>query len=174
MMFEFTYPMLLDTIRTVGILVGIFYYIDTLRNAEKNRTKEMVFRRMQTRSPDYFMNIYESSPENFEWKTVEEFYQKYNAATTPELLSKRSSIQDKLNAWGFMLKEDMVSIELIGRLHSPTFIKHWWESNEPIYLDSREKSGNPDFMADFEYLYNAIKKKYPNLQVEERIKTPRK
>jgi hypothetical protein len=98
---------------------------------------------------------------------------RFNQVTTPEILSKRASIQDKLNAWGFMLKEGMVNIDLIGRLHCPTFIKHWWESNEPIYLDSRAKSGNPNFMADFEYLYYVIKKKYPNLQVEERIKIPR-
>ncbi len=66
--------------------------------------KEMVFRRMQTRSPDYFIDLYGSSPRNYEWETVEEFHQKYNVEKTPELIAKRSSIQDKLNAWGFLLK----------------------------------------------------------------------
>jgi hypothetical protein len=97
-MVELTIEVMLDIIRTSGIIVGIFYYITTLRNAEKNRIKEMVFRRMQTRTPNYFLDVYETSPQNFEWNTTEEFDKKYNATTTPELIAKRASIQDQLRA----------------------------------------------------------------------------
>ena len=172
-MAEITYQMILSTLQTVGLLVGIFYYITTLRNAEKNRIKEMVFRRMQTRTPEYFMDIYKSSPANYEWETVEEFQRKYNPRTTPELMAKRASLQDKLSAWGFLLREGMIDIEFIGRLHNPSFIQYWWESNEPIYMESRKTQNNPDLWTDFEFLYNAIKKKYPHSQVEPRYKIQR-
>ena len=119
------------------------------------------------------MDVYNSSPANYEWESVEEFHRKYNNTTTPELLAKRASIQDKLNSWGFLLKEGVIDIELIGRLHSPSFIQYWWESNEPIYLESRKTQNNPDFMADFEFLYNAVMKKYPNSQVEPKFKLKR-
>jgi hypothetical protein len=36
-MAEITYQMVLSTIQTVGLLVGIFYYITTMRNAQKTR-----------------------------------------------------------------------------------------------------------------------------------------
>ena len=36
-MVEFTYQVALDTIRTVGILVGIIYYLAILRNTQKTR-----------------------------------------------------------------------------------------------------------------------------------------
>ena len=172
-MVDVSYQMVLSTLQTAGLLVGIFYYITTLRNAEKNRTKEMVFRRMQTRTPEYFLDVYDASPPNFEWSTVEEFHEKYNPDTTPELIAKRAYVQDRLNAWGYLLREGLINIELIGRLHNPSFIQYWWECNEPIFLASRKAQNNPDFMADFEYLYNAIMKKYPDSQVEPRFKERR-
>lgn len=173
MMVDMTYQMVLNTLQTAGLLVGIFYYITTLRNAEKNRIKEMVFRRMQTRTPQYFLDVYSSSPANFKWESIEDYDQKYNANTTPELLAKRASIQDQLNAWGFLLKEGMINIGLIGRLHNPSFIQYWWESNKSIYLARREAQGNPDFMSDFEYLYDAVMKKYPKSYVQEVYKIER-
>ena len=172
-MVELTIEVVLDIIRTSGIIVGIFYYVTTLRNADKNRMKEMVFRRMQTRSPDYFMDVYNSSPMSFEWDSVEEFHRKYNPQTTPELYAKRASIQDKLTAWGYLLREGVVDIEFIGRMHNPSFIQNWWESNEPIYLESRKIQNNPDLWSDFEFLYKAVMKKYPNSQSEPRFKNQR-
>ena len=36
-MAEITYQMVLSTLQTVGLLVGIFYYVTTMRNAQKTR-----------------------------------------------------------------------------------------------------------------------------------------
>jgi preprotein translocase subunit YajC len=36
-MVEITYQMVMSTLQTAGILVGIFYYIMTLRNQRKNQ-----------------------------------------------------------------------------------------------------------------------------------------
>jgi hypothetical protein len=41
-MIEITIPLLLDVIRTIGILVGIFYYITIMRNADKVRRTQLV------------------------------------------------------------------------------------------------------------------------------------
>ena len=47
-MAEITYQMVLSTLQTVGLLVGIFYYVITLRNQEK------------TRHASLFMGVYQS------------------------------------------------------------------------------------------------------------------
>jgi hypothetical protein len=47
MMVEVTNQMVLSTLQTAGILLVIFYYVSTLRNAKSNRMKEMVFNRMR-------------------------------------------------------------------------------------------------------------------------------
>jgi hypothetical protein len=162
MMVELNYPLMLDVIRTAGILVGIYYYISILRNAQKNRTIDMVFQRTQTRSVEYFQNINELSQMETGWNTPDEFYEKYNYEKTPELIAKRSNINSGLNAWGYLLREGLVDIDFVCRFNTPGWIMHWWKTNEPIIMQTRDHN-NPDSNRDFEFLYNAVKKRYPNI-----------
>jgi hypothetical protein len=43
-MAEITYQMVLSTFQTVGILVGIFYYVTSLRNQNKARQAQLIAR----------------------------------------------------------------------------------------------------------------------------------
>jgi len=67
-MVEITYQMVLSTLQTLGILVGIFYYVMTLRNQRKNqeislRKQELTLKAqeqaLETRQAQLFMNIYD-------------------------------------------------------------------------------------------------------------------
>ena len=40
-MVEFTVPLLLDVIRTAGILVGIVYYVATIRSNQRNQQLQL-------------------------------------------------------------------------------------------------------------------------------------
>jgi hypothetical protein len=163
-MVEITYQMVLSTLQTVGILVGIFYYVMTLRNAQKDRMIEMVFQRTQTRTPEYFENITEVSPMMSGWNTVDEFYQKYNVEKTPKLMAKRSSINSNLSAWGYLLREDLVDVDFVCRFNTPIWIIRWYEVNEPLILRNRSLH-DPENLKDFEFLYRAVKAKYPDIDV---------
>jgi len=44
MMVEITYQMILSTIQTVGILIGIFYYVMTLNYTKKNQEQTLKMR----------------------------------------------------------------------------------------------------------------------------------
>ena len=162
---QITFQTIFQFLQTAGLLVGIGYYVTTLRNAEKNRMKEMVFQRMQTRTPEYYLNIFESNPSLLEFETIEDYHSKYNWRTTPELLAKRYTIQSKLDAWGFLLKEGLIDLEFITQLHNPSFIVSWYEALEPIFVDNR-KRGNPESNKEFEYLYKAIKKRHPQTKID--------
>ena len=164
-MVDVSYQIVLSTLQTAGILVGIFYYITTLRNAQKNRTIDMVFQRTQTRTVEYFQSINELSQMEGGWNTPDEFWEKYNWKKTPELINKRANINSGLNAWGYLLREGLVDIDFVCRFNTPGWILHWWKTNEPIVMQSRSHN-NPDNSRDFEFLYNAVKKKYPNIDEE--------
>ena len=168
-MVEFTIEVVLDIIRTSGILVGIYYYLSILRNQQKNRMTNMVFQSMQTRSTEYFEDVYDVVEPLFGWKTVEEFNERYNWKTTPDIIVKRNSIQNKLSAWGLLLREGLISVDFIGRLFPPSYVITWWERNEPIYLDLRTRTNNPEYMKDLELLYQAFKKRYPNVSSKDTI-----
>ena len=51
-MVEITYQIVLSTLQTVGILMGIFYYIMTLNNTRKNQEMQL-----ETRQAQLFMQI---------------------------------------------------------------------------------------------------------------------
>ena len=87
-MVELTIPLVLDVIRTLGILVGVFYYITTLRNQGKNRMIEMVFQRMQERDLEYYKIRRDIEPLMEGWATNEEYFEKYHYSKTPDLANK--------------------------------------------------------------------------------------
>ncbi len=60
-MVEITYQMVLSTLQTAGILVGIIYYITIMRTSQRNQQHQMETRKLQM-----FMDVYNSiqSPES--------------------------------------------------------------------------------------------------------------
>ena len=82
-MAEITYQMFLSTLQTVGILVGIVYYITIIRNAQRtrevtkrNRQSDMIIQRSQSYSLDY-TRAYAETVGMDDWETVEEFARAY-------------------------------------------------------------------------------------------------
>ena len=67
-MAEFTYQMVLSTLQTVGLLVGISYYVLTLRNQQKNQEISLRKQKVthETRQLQYLLE--------FTKETVEESY----------------------------------------------------------------------------------------------------
>ena len=68
MMIEITYQMILSTLQTAGLLVGIFYYIMVLRNQQKNqeislRNQELTLKSQalatETRQAQLFMQLFD-------------------------------------------------------------------------------------------------------------------
>ena len=162
--------MLLDTIRTVGIIVGIIYYLSILRNQQKTRTIDMASRRAeQLNNFDFQMMIRKLTPLYSGWSTPEEYYKKYNYKDTPELNLSRAIIQNSLNHWGFLYREGIISLNFIERLHNPWHIIRFWETFKPLLINEREVMGNSEVYKDLEYLYDELKKKYPNLSKDTRF-----
>ncbi len=92
-MVEFTFPIVLQLVQTVGVLVGIVYYISVMRNAqrtrelslgvqeeaERARQRDMIIQRSQTYGLDYMRAWYEAS-DMTDWDDVEGFYEKYRGS----------------------------------------------------------------------------------------------
>ena len=150
--------------------MGIFYYIQTLRNTQKNRMIEMVNRRNRERNSfEYQKMIRDIQPLFSGWSTPEEYYEKFSYPEYPELSIARVIVQNTLSDWGFLLREGVVGEEFMDRLYSPWHIIRFWETFRPLLLDEREKMRNPEHMKDLEYLYDAMKKKYPEISADTRF-----
>ena len=170
MMVELTIPLMLDVIRTTGIIVGIIYYLSILRNQQKSRMIEMATRRSeQSLNYEYQKMVRDLRPMQSGWNTPEEFHKIYNYRDTPELSLSRVVVQNNLNHWGFLFREGIIDEDFIDRLYNPWHIIQFWESFSPIILNTRNEMGNTKLCKDLEYLYEAMKKKYPNISADTRF-----
>jgi len=84
-MAEITYQMILSTIQTIALVVGIIYYLTIMRNSQKNQelARKAQEQALETRETQLFMNLYNRFQDNFiktyyeildlEFTTFEEF-----------------------------------------------------------------------------------------------------
>ena len=187
-MAEITYQMILSTLQTVGLLVGIFYYVTTLRNAQKTReltlqsqelTRKAQEQTAETRQTQLFMQIYQHSNSEDSYKSwaelvnlgkidYEEYLQNYDSTVNPVHFGKRSTLWYNYNTIGELLRLNVVETDLLHRLNFDIMVIVMWETWEHIIRKNRVKESMPDLWEGFEYLYNEMKtlrdnKNYPDI-----------
>ena len=175
-MVEVTLPIILQIVQTVGILVGIVYYITIMRNtqktqeltlkaqeeAEKTRKKELIILRSQSYSLEY-TQAYADTVRMRDWETVEEFHSKYGLNSNPDAFAKWIYIRSVYNMAGLLLKETDVDSDLIFQLYAPNSVIQMWETHESLIKDVRIRFKHPTYWEPFEFLYNEARKMYPEM-----------
>ena len=156
-MVELTYQMVLSTLQTVGLLVGIFYYIITLRNTQK--TQQM---QLETRKSQHYLQMLQTvSTEEFIKRTMTvhqlEFkdYEDYLAFSNnydSDMKWQYEAYMTWLNGFGLMLKEGLIDTEVILSFGQGIQYIRAWEKWKPIILKNRERSNLPQLMEGIEFL----------------------
>ena len=161
-MAEITYQMILSTIQTVGLLVGISYYILSLRNQSKAR-KTQVYLQMVNKFSEPYMNEAQGKVADFEWATADDFMVDWK---NPE---RRVTIGIE-GAWyeglGVLVKENLLDIRIVALLMTGLVIR-FWDKLIPVIDEVREVHLGPRFWIETEYLYNQLKKyikEHPEIQ----------
>jgi len=161
-MVELTYQMVLSTLQTVGLLVGIFYYVMTLRNQQKNQQVTL-----ETRQAQLFMNIfnnfsskeYQKDLENilaWQFNDYDDFFAKYGHDVNPE----DHSIWDHNLQWmeglGVMVRRNLIDPNLVFDIMYGTIIS-FYEKFEPILIQFKKQWG-ADMQQDLTYIYLEMKR----------------
>ena len=160
-MVEITYQMVLSTIQTLSLIVGIIYYLTIMRNNNNARQREMIIQRSQSYSLEYtraFLEVRNMT----DWEDAEEWEEKYGRTTNPEARSKWLYIMRLYTLAGLHLKEG-ADPDLLFELYPHGAVMMLWEQFEPVIRYARERSNNPRRWKPFEYLYNEAKKRYPDI-----------
>ncbi len=169
-MADITYQMILSTLQTAGLLVGIFYYVTTLRNAQKTRelTLKAQEEALETRQAQLFMHIYRDmiSPEHFigtnelyemEWEDWDDYNRKYSSENNPEAYALRNSTWGRINGVGLLVKAGLIDVSNVHDLMRTTIL--WqWEKFRDIIIRSREEWNMDNFLDGFEFIANEIVK----------------
>jgi len=140
----------------IGIIVSILYYTSVLRNA--NKTQQM---QLENRQAQLFMNIYSKLASNeaidneyiinqVEMKTIEDMNQ---IAKDPIKYRALHWYMTYYEGIGTLLRENHVSIELVGQMISGNII-WFWERYRDGFIDLRLTW--PRYMTELEYLYDRV------------------
>jgi hypothetical protein len=161
-MVEVTIPIVLQVIQTVGILVGIIYYITIMRSNQKTQQLQLDTRKAQLYM-QLFMRI--TSEEfikksldllKFEYENVNEFMDKYISGPDSTTHAKLFSMFWHIDGLGYMMANDLIDPEMVYNFGGG-FAQVWhWKKWEPVIRRMRELRGEPEFMRWFEYTANEM------------------
>ena len=160
---QLTFQTVFQFLQTVGILVGVYYYITTIRSNQRNQELQL-----ETRETQLFMQIYTqlNSAEslatwaevmNLKVEGLEDFLERYDSTVNPESFGKRGHIWWSYNAIGAMVANERIDSRLVAMLLGPMIIVQW-EKWEEIIRSVRDYENNPESWIGFEYLYNEMVK----------------
>ena len=170
-MVELTYQMVLSTLQTIALVVGIVYYLTIMRNQQ--RTRELTLKaqehatetrqldlytkwQLELTRPDFLKNWFEIS--QLEWEDFDDFAKKYSHNVNAEHGSKRFSLWYYFDGLGYLLYRGMIDADTVFDMIGSGSISHW-NRYEPIIRGFRERDGRPgEAWRWFEYLANEMKK----------------
>jgi hypothetical protein len=180
-MVEITYQMVLSTLQTVSLMVGVFYYIFIMRNSQKTRELSLKAQEqaLETRQTQLLMQIYQelnSEETQKSWAELvnqeiidyEDYIQKYDSSVNPNHYAKRVHIWYSFNTIGELLRQGLIDPDLLQRWLQGPWVIVMWEKWESIIRETRVR-GRPNLWAGFEYLYNEMKRirdsrEYPEIK----------
>ena len=173
--------MILSTLQTAGLLVGIFYYILTLRNAQHTRELALKNQELTLQSQELSRKAQEQAADTRKAQLVMQFlektsrpdmiesrikYDKFEWVTANDYIQDISSF-DGLNTLngtlgyyegiGVLVKEGLLDIRPITLLSSG-IIRSMWEKFDPIKYEVRKELEWPRLFIECEYLYYEIMK----------------
>jgi len=153
----------------LGVCVAAVYYVMNIRNAEKARRREIIFRKLPTQDRYYYDAFY-TVAKMTDFNTPEEFREKYNHWVKHDAFCKLMYILNNYNLVGMLLVEKLASPEEIFQIYPPNMLVGFYEKFEFIVKRNRMnmsgEEANPEFFRSLEMLYREAKRRYPKLDVD--------
>jgi hypothetical protein len=187
---QITFQTIFQFLQTVGILVGVYYYIMTIRTNQRNqeialRNQELTLKTqeqaLETRQAQLFMQVFSqlSSTEKWreyleilelEWDDYIDFQKKYGVLSgNLDTYAMITSLWWAYTTVGNLVSENLIDIKRVyGLLDSMPVIQ--WKKWEPVILELRKRIDEPDAYFPFEYLARELEQLKAEGYVEE-IKT---
>ena len=153
-------------VAATGVLVAAGYYILNMRNAEKARRREIIFRKLPVQDSYYYDALY-TVAKMTDFKTREEFVNKYSYWANHDAFCKLMYILSNYNLVGLLLKEKLASAEEIFQIYPPNMFVVIYERFKFLVernrLNYSGEVSNPEFFKSLEMLYVEAKRRYPKL-----------
>jgi hypothetical protein len=161
-MVEITYQMVLSTLQTIGLLVGIVYYLIIMRNSQRNQQVQL-----ETRQAQLFMRLFEYlNSEKFmkdwtdvvwvwEWTDYDDYWKKYGTEENLEAHVKHLNLWKFFDCVGILVNRGLVDLDFMSEMIT-TSVTRYWEKVEPLMMEYRDRFNSPWQLRWTEYLANEM------------------
>jgi len=145
-------------IASASVVVGIVYYTLQLRHQTRMRQTDLVMRLYSTYSSKEFLEAYTKFM-TMEFEDFSDYKKKYAPTGFPEKPEAIAfgTVSVFFNGVGILLYMKLVDFNLVARLF-PTAPIYTWEKMKPL-VEGFRKEFHPQLYAEYEYLYNELKKR---------------
>ena len=158
-MVEITYQMVLSTLQTIALIVGIYYYVMTLNYTRRNQEHTL-----RTRNATFFHQVIGQMLSNNEalkhavhlqsnpFSSIEEYNE---LMKDPDYATATYYVRQLYEMLGVYVRNGIMDIEMFAQIQ-PYYQMRWWEMNKEQIYDSRERMFGPSYYRNVEYLMNAV------------------
>ena len=152
-------------IASAGVFLAAIYYMLQLRHQAKQRQTDLVIRLYSTLgSKEFSEALYKFMM--MEFKDYDDYRKKY--APSPTGFSERpevtafNQVAVFYEGIGVLLYAKLIDIDLTSRLFRNA-VEYTWEKMKPV-IEGYRREGHPQLLAEYEYLYDEMKKREQKLQ----------
>jgi hypothetical protein len=149
-MVEITLPIVLQILQTVGILVGIIYYITIMRN--QSRARQLQILKDDSSTMEHIIRV-----NSMEFTDYGDFIEKYGMDADFSAWMDFLMVFNQFEEYGVYLREGLLDIRFIALL-SGGMILTLQEKFMDVIREHRIRNNYPRFMIEAEYLMNNVKK----------------
>ena len=138
-------------VAAAGVMIGVVYYILEIRHQTKAKQMDLIVR-LQSMYVDSVLQSNETLRKT-ETKNYKDFQEKCSM--------QAQDVAGFFDNVGLLLRRGLIDIDLISQLF---ILEGVWKKLKPFVEGTRERTKEPRFYGNFEYLYNEWKKKEQKLQ----------
>jgi hypothetical protein len=171
-------------VAATGVLVAAIYYVMTLRTTQRNmkqtletRQADILHRHAQINASKDFMEAWADVVTQQNFLTYEEWRQNYGPYKSPPVAySNLIMVVQYYEILAGLLREKLVTMEMIRSIWQPIHLVLVWERVEPVIKGWREVYHDDSMYRNFEWLFNRFMELNPESSLilsvlrEQRIK----
>jgi hypothetical protein len=162
-------------VAATGVLVAAIYYVYNIRVSQKNqeltlkaqqqtletRQADILQRHAQISASQEFMDAWHDIVFNQNYLTYEEWQRDYGPHVNSDAYTHHGALIQYYEILGGLLRENLVSIELVEKIWQPIHLICVWDRVEPVIKGWREVYRDGSMYENFEFLFNRFMERHP-------------
>ena len=148
-------------VAATGVLVAAVYYVLNMRATLQTRQADILQRHVQISASQEFMDAWHDVVFNQKYLNYEEWSRYYGPYVNSETYSNFTALLQYHEILGGLVRENLVSMELVERIWQPIHLICTWDRVEPIIKDWRVKYRDDSIYENFEFLFNKYMERNP-------------